>query len=142
MLFMLFTAYGPASGTYTFTVVGEENDCPDSFSGMDSPAGDQTLTVESDTEMTLEGNPSEPCELDGMFFECHFDDIDAVQDYTDSGYDAVYTIDAEMNGEWLTTTTIEGSMSITTSCEGPDCSALAVQGVPECTISWDYEGTL
>lgn len=142
MLFLLLTACGPSSGNYTFTLVGEKSDCPDDYAGMADPGGDQTITVESATEITLEGNPSTACSLDGMLFDCPFEEIDATQDYSDQGLEAVYFIDAEMSGEWLTSTTLEGTMSIDTSCEGADCQSVIEAGAPECKMSWDFEGSL
>lgn len=139
-MWWILLACGPQSGNYEFAVTGEESSCPESFSTLGAPEGEQTITVSADgTTATLEGSPSLPCELEGFDFFCDCTEIDAIQDYADQGYDAAYFIDATMQGSWLTPTTLEAEFSIETSCEGVDCESLEDQGAPSCELVWSLE---
>lgn len=139
LMLLLVACLGPTSGTYDFVVVGEASDCPESYSEGRDPEGPQTLLVRGD-ELVLAGDPDVICALDGFSFQCPFTEIDATQDYSDQGRDAVFLVDAEMDGEWITSTTVAGTMSIETTCEGDDCAEMAELGAPECLMSWDFTG--
>lgn len=141
MILLFVACVVPLSGNYLFSVVSETSDCPDSYESSGDPSGTQTVTVEED-EVILAGEPDEHCKRDGLQFSCSFSEVDSTIDYSDRGMNAAVTIDAEMEGEWLASDTLEGTMSVATSCEGADCDTLEAAGAPSCTMSWEFSGVL
>lgn len=134
---------GPLSGTYNFTTTDTQSDCPESYVAEGSPEGKQTIEIDNDAgTATLKGDSTEVCTLSDMDLSCDFAKADEEIDFTDQGLDAIYSVDAQMDGTWSAPDALAGEMTLVTTCEGGDCEALAAQGAPACTITWSFEAEL
>jgi hypothetical protein len=86
------------------------------------------------------------CENAAGGFRCALAGLDARDDLTDAGVDAVVTQDLSFEGRWrdggvFADDTLEGTLGWAVRCEGSDCDALEGAMPTPCDTRWSWSAT-
>lgn len=132
--------FNPVSGDYQITADGDPvTSCENTEVDFDDDGDPVPVEVNEDKSSMTWGEESSDvsgysneCSMDGRSFTCTFYD-----DGGDDGSGNELALFVEMTGRWTSSTSMEGTFVLNSSCEGEGCGDYEAFGVEFCDASQD-----
>lgn len=117
-------AVAPEGGQYTLDLMGDwAGDCTDRWWPDGDAEGVEVVISSEGSEVSI---CALQCALDSLRFGCHYD---ADTDFAAAGYEALATIEYDLDGAWLTSRHFEADALYRVTCVGSECDeAMAANG--------------